>query len=448
MSTASKTPREIKLGLFPQDVGHHIASWRHPDAPPMGLTSIDFYRSMAQTAERAKLDMVFFGDQMAGQYPEDETMGRTSRMLRMEPTTVLAALSAVTTHIGLIATVSTSYFEPYHVARKFATLDQISGGRSGWNVVTSFNEYEAKNFNRGEVLAPAVRYQKAHEFLEATNALWDSWDDDAFIVDKAGGQFFELDRLHVANHRGDYFSTRGPLNVPRSPQGRPVVVQAGSSDEGRDFASRFSEVVFTAQPNLQASQAFYADVKARAVAHGRSPDDLKIMPGVMPIIGSSLQEAQDKFQELQALIDPKVGWMLLTRHLNGLDLSAYPLDALVEDLPLQEVVHTRQRLLLDMARRDHMTVRKLYERATGSRGHSLLLGTAEQIADQLEEWFVERGADGFNVMPPLMPSCVVDFVTQVVPLLQRRGLFRTEYAGRTLRENLGLSYPANQFKKA
>ncbi|MBS7780521.1 LLM class flavin-dependent oxidoreductase [Acidovorax sp. CCYZU-2555] len=439
--------KHIHLGAFPLDVGHHIAAWRHPDVPASGGSEFGFYRALAQTAERGKLDMIFFGDQMAAQYPEDETLGRTSRVTRLEPTTLLAALAGATTHLGLVGTVSTSYFEPFHVARKFATLDQLSGGRSGWNVVTSFNDKEALNFNRGEVAGHAERYRRALEFVDVTKRLWDSWDDDAFVRDKDSGLYFDPEKLHVLHHRGEFFASRGPLNIPRSPQGRPVIVQAGASHEGRDFSAGQAEVIFTAQPNLQAARGFYQDVKSRAAALGRHADEIRIMPGVMTFIGRTHEEAQEKYQRLQSLIHPQVGWIVLKRHL-GIDLSGMPLDEPFPELELTPDFPSRQKLLIDMARGDGLTVRQFYERVVGARGHLLAIGTAAQVADQFEEWIDGQGADGFNLMLPWLPTALDDVVDLLVPELQRRGRFRHEYQGKTLRSHLGLERPASHYARA
>ncbi len=439
MSRAS----HIHLGAFPLDVGHHIAAWRHPDVPADGGSRLDFYRDLARTAERGKLDMIFFGDQMAAQYPDDEIVGRTSRVTRLEPTTLLAALAGATTRLGLVGTVSTSYFEPFHVARKFATLDQLSGGRSGWNVVTSFNDREAENFNQQHVQDHALRYERAHEFVDVVQALWDSWEDDAFVRDKASGLFFDPARLHVAHHQGRHFSARGPLNIPRSPQGQPVIVQAGSSGEGRTFAATRAEVVFTAQPSLDAARRFYADVKAQAEAAGRQRDDVKIMPGVMTFIGESEAHAQDKYAQLQALIDPAVGWIVLKRHL-GIDVSGLDPDSLFPALPLTPDFPSRQKLLIDMALQERLTVRQFYEKVVGARGHLLAIGTAAQVADQMQAWVDGEAADGFNLMLPWLPTALNDVVDSLVPELRRRGRFRHDYEGTTLRAHLGLRTPANR----
>lgn len=436
-------PSHIHLGAFPLDVGHHIAAWRHPDVPADGGSSLAFYRDLARTAERGKLDMIFFGDQMAAQYPDDETVGRTSRVTRLEPTTLLAALAAATTHLGLVGTVSTSYFEPFHVARKFATLDQLSGGRSGWNVVTSFNDREAQNFNQQQVQGHSQRYRRAHEFVNVVQALWDSWEGDAFTRDKASGLFFDPEKLHVLNHQGEHFSVRGPLNIPRSPQGQPVIVQAGSSGDGRTFAATRAEIVFTAQPNEEAARSFYSDVKDQASNAGRNPAHVKIMPGVMTFIGDSESEAQEKYEQLQSLIDPAVGWIVLKRHL-GIDVSHLDPDSLFPNLTLTPDFPSRQKLLIDMALRERLTVRQFYQKVVGARGHSLAVGTASQIADQMQAWVDGHAADGFNLMLPWLPTALNDVVDKLVPELRRRGRFRHDYQGTTLRSHLGIPPPANR----
>jgi FMN-dependent oxidoreductase (nitrilotriacetate monooxygenase family) len=361
---------------------------------------------------------------------------------------LLSALAAVTEHVGLVATASTSFNEPYHIARKFASLDHISGGRAGWNLVTSSNEHEAKNFNRDKHFEHAERYERAIEFAEVVEGLWDSWEDDAFLRDKDQGRFFDPERRHVLDHKGRFFQVRGPLNVARSPQGHPVVVQAGSSEAGRDLAARTAEVIFTAQQTLEDAIDFYSDVKGRLAQYGRHPDDLKIMPGVFPIVGRSESEAREKFEQLQALIDPKVGLALVSGLTGGFDLSGYPLDGPIPELPETNASKSRQLLTLELARRENLTIRQLYLRVAGARGHWQLVGTPAQIVDQLEERFVKGGADGYNVMPPVLPAGLDDFVELVIPELRRRGLFRSEYEGRTLRDNLGLRRPVNRYARA
>jgi len=388
---------------------------------------------------------IFFADSVSVRDTHLPSLSRTARADHFEPLTLLSALSVVTRHIGLIATVSTTFNEPYNVARKFASLDHLSGGRSGWNLVTSSTETEAHNFSLDQHPDHAVRYERAKEFYDVVAGLWDSWEDDAFIRDKASGIYFDADKLHVLGFEGKHFKVRGPLNVARSPQGWPVVVQAGASDAGRELAAQTAEVIFVAHQTLDEAKAFYRDVKGRLARYGRQPGHLKIMPGIFPIIGRTQQEAQDKFDALQELIDPTVGLSLLSKMAGGVDLSDYPVDGPVPELPETNGGKSRQRLLLDLARRDNLTIRDLYLRIAGARGHQQVIGTPQSIADQLQQWFEEEGADGFNIMSPWLPGGLVEFADQVVPELQRRGLFRTEYAGRTLRDHLGLPRPANRY---
>jgi N-acetyl-S-(2-succino)cysteine monooxygenase len=365
--------------------------------------------------------------------------------VRFEPLTLLSALSAVTEHIGLVATASTTYNEPYHLARKFASLDHLSGGRAGWNIVTSSQDAEARNFNRDHHMDHALRYERAREFVRVTTGLWDSWDDDAFLRDKESGVYVDPDKVHVLNHKDKHFSVRGPLNVARPVQGYPVLVQAGASEDGQDFAAQAAEVIFTAQPTLAEAQAFYAGIKGRLAKYGRSPDQLKIMPGIFAVVGQTEQEAKEKYDQLQDLIDPIVGLSLLSGLVGNVDLSGYPLDGPLPELPETNNNKSRLKLVQDLAGREKLTIRQLYLAVAGARGHRTIWGTPVQIADQLEEWFINDAADGFNIMPPYLPGGLDDFVELVVPELRRRGLFRTEYEGRTLRENLGLIRPTSQF---
>ncbi|QBD74540.1 LLM class flavin-dependent oxidoreductase [Ktedonosporobacter rubrisoli] len=437
---------QIKLGAFLMNTGHHVAAWRHPNAWAEHGLEFAHYKHLAQTAEQAKFDMVFLADGVAVRRNHDRaSLSRSGQIVHFEPLTLLSALAAATEHIGLVATASTTYNEPYHIARKFASLDYLSAGRAGWNVVTSASEAEAHNFNRETHMEHGLRYERAQEFLQVVKGLWDSWDDDAFVRDKASGLYFEPDKLHVLNHKGKHFSVKGPLNVARPPQGYPVIVQAGASEDGQEFAAQTAEVIFTAQQTLQEAQAFYAAVKGRLARYGRTPDQLKIMPGVFPVVGRTEQEAKEKYDELQNLIHPSVGLALLSGNLGGFDLSSYPLDGPLPDLPETNLNKSRQKLVTDLARRENLTIRQLYQAIAGARGHWTIWGTPQQIADRLEEWFVNDAADGFNIMPPYLPAGLHDFVELVLPILRERGLFRTEYEGRTLRENLGLVRPANQF---
>jgi N-acetyl-S-(2-succino)cysteine monooxygenase len=442
----AKRTGQLRLGAFLYPAGHHIAAWRHPDSQADAGINFRHYVQLAQAAEAAKFDLVFLADGVGTRGDNLEFLSRTahSYIAQFEPITLLSALAAVTERIGFVATASTSFNEPYHVARKFASLDHISGGRAGWNLVTSSSEHEAKNFNRDTHFDHADRYARADEFATVVSALWDSWEDDAFLRDKSAGRFFDPDKRHVPDHKGVFFQVKGPLNVARSPQGQPVLVQAGSSEAGRALAARTAEVIFTAQQTLQEAIDFYADVKGRLAAHGRHPDDLKIMPGVFPIVGRTQAEAQEKFEELQSLIDPVVGLALLSGLTGGFDLSGYPLDGPIPPLPETNASKSRQALTVELARRENLTIRQLYLRVAGARGHWQLVGTAAQIVDQLEERFVNYGADGYNVMPPVLPGGLTDFIDLVLPELRRRGLFRTEYEGRTLRDNLGLARPVNR----
>ncbi|MEK1943342.1 MAG: LLM class flavin-dependent oxidoreductase [Pseudomonas sp.] len=439
----SQHPRQLSLGAFLMAGGHHIAAWRHPDvqANPLDFAS---YKRTAQIAEAACFDAIFVADSVAAS--TDAIASHTSRSVYFEPLTLLSALSAVTERIGLISTVTTSYNEPYHVARKFASLDHLSGGRSGWNLVTSDAAAEAYNFGRDAHIPHAERYARAREFHQVVTGLWDSWADDAFLRDKQAGQFYDPAKLHVLNHSGEHFKVQGPLNVARSPQGRPVIVQAGSSETGRELAAETAEVVFTAQTSLAKAQAFYADLKGRLGKFGRSEESLKIMPGVFIVVGQSNQEAREKFEQFQELVEPQVGVALLGRMLGNFDLSGYPLDGPLPDLPLTENgQQSRQKLLTELAGAENLTLAQLGRRIAGGRGHYSLIGTASEIADELQAWFEGRAADGFNVLVPHLPAGLEDVANYVVPELQRRGLFRSQYQGTTLREHLGLSRPGNQF---
>jgi FMN-dependent oxidoreductase (nitrilotriacetate monooxygenase family) len=425
--------------------GHHVAAWRHPDTAADATTNLKQRIAFAQKAEQAKFDLIFLADGVAAHTTDLKALARTDEWaIGFEPLTLLSALSVVTEHIGLVATVSTTFNEPFNLARKFASLDQISGGRAGWNLVTSSNPLEVENFGNVSQFAHQDRYARAEEFVEVVRGLWNSWEDDAFLRDKESGLFFDAEKLHVLNHHGRHFRVRGPLTVARSPQGHPVVVQAGSSEAGKELAARTAEVVFTAQRTLQEAQSFYADLKGRLAKYGRHPDDLKVMLGVFPVVGRTEAEAREKFEKIQSLVHPDVGLELLSNLSGGVDLSAYPLDGPLPDLLETERAKSRQQLIIDLARRENLTIRQLYETVAGARGHWQLVGTAQAIADELEERFRKGGADGFNIMPATVPGGLDDFIELVLPELRRRGLFRTDYEGRTLRENLGLKHPVHR----
>ncbi|HEY1348284.1 MAG TPA: LLM class flavin-dependent oxidoreductase [Ktedonobacteraceae bacterium] len=439
---------QMKLGVFLPGNGHHVAAWRHPQAQADGGLNFAHYRELARTAEDGKFDMIFLADDMAvwgeqAQYAD--ALRRSGQLVSFEPLTLLSALAVVTEHIGLVATASTTYNEPYHIARKYASLDYLSAGRAGWNVVTSMLEAEAHNFNREHHMDHALRYQRARECVQVVMGLWDSWGDEAFLYDKATGVCVDLEQMHVLNHQGEHFQVRGPLNVARPPQGYPVIVQAGASRDGQDFAAQTAEVVFTAQSVLEDARAFYRGLKGQLARYGRQPAHLKIMPGVLPVVGRTEAEARETYEQLQALVHPSVGLAQLSRLVGGVDLSEYPLDGPLPELPETNLQQSRLRLLQDLAQREHLTIRQLYLSIAGTRGHRMILGNPEQVADQLEEWFLKEAADGFNIMPPYLPGGLQDFVDLVIPVLQKRGLFRREYEGQTLRSLLGLPRPGNQF---
>ncbi|MBB5190757.1 alkanesulfonate monooxygenase [Silvimonas terrae] len=439
--------RKLRLGAFIQATGHHIAAWRHPGSQADSGTNIDHYQQVAQIAERGLFDLVFLADS-PGIYArgDDAARSRYGRIATFEPVTLFAALAATTRHIGFVATDSTTYNEPWLLARKFASLDHISKGRAAWNVVTTGNEQAAGNFGQAEHLAHALRYERAEEFLDVVTGLWDSFDDDAFARDKASGVYFDPDKLHTLNHKGKHFSVTGPLNISRPPQGHPVIVQAGSSDAGRELAARTAEVIFAAWQTLEEAQAFYRDVKGRLARYGRSPDDLKIMPGLSAVVGRTQEEAEAYNRQLQDLIHPDVGISILQPFFPGVDLTAYDLDGPLPPFAANTNGTTsRLALVTDLAQRGDLTLRQLYENLAGARGHRVVVGTPEKIADEIQLWFENEAADGFNIMPPVLPESLDLFVELVIPELQRRGLFRTEYEGATLRENLGLRRPASRY---
>lgn len=437
--------RQLKLGAFLMASGHHLAAWRHPHAWAGGGVDFEHFKRVAQTAERGKFDAIFFADNLALLGPS-ELASLTTGGDVLDPLILLAGLASVTSHLGLISTVSTSYNDPYLLARRFASLDHISGGRVGWNLVTSATDQEAQNFGQERIDEHADRYARAEEFIDIASGLWDSFDDDAFVRDKTSGQFFDPAKVHVLDHRGAHYPlVRGPLNLPRGPQGQPVLIQAGSSEPGKELAARTAEVVFTAQQTLAGAQAFYADLKGRLGKYGRTTEQLKIMPGISPVLGRTRGEAEDKFAELQDLVDPRLGIGLLAGMAGGFDLSQYPLDGPLPELPESNAMKSRQALFIELARRENLTIRQLYLRAASARGHNTVIGTPVEVADVLEEWFTQGAADGFNIMPPFLPEGLDDFVDLVVPELQRRGLFRHEYEGRTLRDNLGLARPASRY---
>ena len=440
----SSARRQLHLNLFLMGVGHHEAAWRHP-TDPSRLSDIRYFQELAATAEAAAFDSVFLADGVEGPTP-----GANAWVSHFEPFTLLSALAVSTERIGLIGTVSTGFTEPYNLARQFASLDHLSRGRAGWNIVTSAGDRAARNFGRDRNQDHAARYQRAAEYLEVVGSLWDSWEDDALLLDRATGRVTAPDRLHEIDHRGEHFQVLGPLNIPRGPQGHPLLVQAGSSEDGRDFAARHAEAVFTAQQTLDEGQAFYGDLKRRAAALGRDPGGVVVLPGVVPVLGSTEAEAKALDEELDQLINPARAVGTLSTLL-GVDLRDHPLDAPLPPLPPVTAINgakSRFELVRDLAERDGLTLRRLIGRLGGGRGHQVLAGTPEQVADHIELWFTQGAADGFNVMPPILPEGLELFTEHVVPLLRRRGLFRTEYQGATLREHYGLSRPVNRYATA
>ncbi len=441
------TARKMRLGLSIRGHGYHPAAWRHPDVPADGTLHVEHYVRSAQTAERGKLDMVFFADG-AGIRQGDAPRGSLSRtgrdMIELEPMTLLPALAMVTRQVGLVTTASTTYNEPYNLARKFATLDLISKGRAGWNVVASWSEHEARNFGLETTLDYDTRYARSAEFVEVVKGLWDGWEDGALLLDKASGQYFDEARMHVLNHRGRFFKVRGPLSVACMPQGHPVIVQAGASEQGRELGAATADVIYAIHNSVDSARAYYDDVKGRMAKYGRPPEDLKIMPAFCPVVGRTRTEAQAKYDELQALFDPLAGLGSLYSAFG--DLSGYSLDEPVPDDALgPQELRSLSVQFVERMRREKPTIRELYLRS-GLTG-SAKIGTPGDIADAMQEMFEAGACDGFNITPATLPGGGEDFVEMVVPELQRRGLFRTEYEGKTLRENLGLRPVVNRYSR-
>jgi alkanesulfonate monooxygenase len=425
-----------------------VASWLHPDSQIDAGTNFRHYAQLAQTAERAKFDLVFLADSAATRDGDLNALRRWPQyMAYFDPFTLMAGLAAVTSHIGLVATATTSYNEPYTLARRLASLDHMSGGRAGWNVVTSSNISEAWNYGLDMPLPHGDRYERAMEFSDVVKGLLDSWDDDAFLRDRASAVYFDPGKLHVLDHRGKHFKVRGPLNAARPPQGYPVFAQAGVSDAAQDMAARQAEIIFTPLHSLAQAQALYQGLKSRAAAYGRSPDHIKLMPGLNPVVGRTAAEAEEKHRYL---IHPDVGRVLLANALGDIDLSGYEEDARpTPDLRAAVLAtgKTDARMVLDMWERDGLTLRGMYQRYAGARGQRTVKGTAAMIADEMEAWFLGRGVDGFLVQPPVLPTGLDDFAELVIPELQRRGLFREAYEGSTLRENLGLPRPEGRYRR-
>ncbi len=448
------TKRMLRLGGFFSVPGNHLAGWRHPDAQPTYDMDFQGYAHITQVAEAAKFDTIFFQDNVGVSGSRalargERTRAKLSRTVKLEPTSTLAALAMVTERIGLVATATTTYNEPYNIARRFMSIDHISGGRAGWNLVTSQIEDESENFGFDQHMPHAERYERAAEFYEVVTGLWDSWEDEgALLRDKASGLYIDRDKIHFLDHVGKFFKVKGPLNITRSVQGWPVIAQAGSSEAGRDLAARTADVVFTAQTKIDEAKAFYADIKQRAAKYGRAPEDIKIMPGLTPVLGRTMDEAKANYEELQSLMPDDVALLSLTHISGGLDLTKFPLDGPLPELPPSNAAKARQALVVQTARENNMTLRQIARNTAAGTGHRVLVGTPQYMADEIEQWFREEAADGFNVVCNHYPRPFEDFCTLVVPELQRRGIFRTEYEGKTLRENLGLKVPENRYTRA
>ncbi len=443
MSTSSESPRRLRLGAFMRPTTIHTGAWRYPGAFPDSNFNFAHIKRFAQTLERGRFDAFFMADHLAVLNMPVDALRRSHTATSFEPLTLLSALAAVTDHLGLIATASTTFDLPYHVARRFASLDHISGGRAGWNMVTTSNPDAALNFGLEEHVEHGERYRRGKEFLDVVTGLWDSWADDAFIRNVDTGIFFDPAKMHVLDHKGEHLSVRGPLNIARPVQGWPVLVQAGSSEAGRQIAAETAEVVFTAQTRLSDGQQFYADVKGRMEKFGRNPDHLKILPAAFVVVGHSLDEAREKRALLDTFVHYDSGIASLSIAL-GHDVSGFDPDGPLPDIPETNASKSGRERVLQWASRDNLTIRQLAQRIGGYGGLEMI-GTPQMIADQMEQWLVDRGSDGFNVMFPYLPGGLDDFVDHVIPELQARGIFRREYEGKTLRENLGLPRPANRF---
>jgi FMN-dependent oxidoreductase (nitrilotriacetate monooxygenase family) len=435
--------RQLRLGAFMRPTTIHTGAWRYPGAFPDANFNLAHIRSFARTLERGRFDAFFMADHLAVLNMPVEALKRSHTVTSFDPLTLLPVLAVDTTHLGLIATASTTFEQPYLIARRFASLDHISAGRAGWNVVTTSNPDAALNFGLEEHMEHDERYARAREFVDVVTGLWDSWADDAFVRDVASGVYFDPEKLHVLNHKGRYLEVRGPLNVARPVQGWPVIVQAGASEPGRQLAAETAEVVFAAGGRLPDAQAFYADVKGRMDRLGRNRDHLKILPGAFVVVGESIEEAREKRARLDSLVYYESAIASLSIAL-GHDASVFDPDAALPEIPESNASKTSRDRVVALAKRENLTVRQLAQRLGGYSGLAFV-GTPKSIADSMEEWLIGEGCDGFNVMFPFVPEGLDDFVDKVVPELQRRGLFRTEYEGATLRENLGLPRPRNRF---
>jgi N-acetyl-S-(2-succino)cysteine monooxygenase len=433
--------KQMHLGAFFQTfLGHHLAAWRYPETKTEEVTSLSLYKEIAELSEKGKFDILFLADVLAH---NDEDIAYTPQ-IRLEATTTMAALAAVTNNIGLVATLSTTFNHPFNVARKFATIDHLSGGRAAWNVVTTAHDHEATNFGLDHQIDHSIRYDQGAEFVEVTRKLWDSWEDDTLVLNRETGKFLDASKIQPINHDGRFYKVKGPINIPRPPQGHPVIVTASASDDGREFAAKHADILFTIAPSTIAEgKLIYDEIKQKVAKYGRNPDHLNIMPGIVPFVGKTTKEAQEKFEHFQELILPELGIGWLSRYVEH-DLSQYsPDDYLPELKDVNQVNGEKGRfeLLADLAKKENLTIGQLAKYFVQSQGHLFVVGSGEEVANQLSEWFLNGACDGFNVKFPYFPGGIKDFVDHVIPVLQSRGLFRTEYEGNTLRENLGLDFP-------
>ncbi|MGC3986327.1 MAG: LLM class flavin-dependent oxidoreductase [Pseudorhodoferax sp.] len=435
--------RQLHLGAFMRPVSIHTGAWRYPGAWRDANFNFERLKTLAQALERACFDAFFMADHLAVLNMPIEALQRSHTVSSFEPFTLLSALAQHTTHLGLVATASTTFDEPFHIARRFASLDHLSGGRAGWNIVTTSNPDAALNFGREDHMAHDARYARAREFQGVVTGLWDSWADDAFVRDAESGRFFDPARLHTLNHRGTYLNVRGPLHIARPVQGWPVIVQAGASEPGRQLAAETAEVVFAAPGTLENAQRFYADVKGRMRAIGRDPAHLKILPGAFVVVGETVEEARAIRARLDSLVHADSAIASLSIAL-GHDVSGFDLDAPLPAIPPTNASQTSRERAIELGRRERLTVRQLAQRLGGYAGLAFV-GTPRTIADEMQHWLESGGSDGFKIMFPWLPGGLLDFVDKVVPELQRRGIFRRAYGGRTLREHLGLPRPANRF---
>ncbi len=436
----------MKLAAYLNPTGHHVASWRHPRAQADAHVNVDHYIEIAKTAEDAKFDVLFLADGLCVREAHIEAVSRSVQFVAgFEPFTLLSALAMHTSQIGLVGTASTSWNEPFHIARKFASLDHISKGRAAWNVVTSVNDGEARNFGEPQAYEHGDRYDRAGEVVEIVKGLWDSWEDDAWLRDRESGLYFEPGKMHTLNYKSDRYSVKGPLNVARPPQGYPVIVQAGASDPGRELAAAHAEMIFSPHLNKETAKEYYDDVKGRMAKYGRDPSHLTILPGLSAFVKATDEEAEEDFNYVQSLIHPMVGREILSSMMK-MDLSQFDPDKEFPDpLPGPQGSVGHYESLLEMARREKLTVRQMGAWAAGARGKNTIHGSAERVADYMQEWFEFGACDGFTIMPPYIPGCLDDFVELVAPILAERGLMQTEYTEGTLRDRLGLPRPENRY---